>query len=140
MYVIYIYILHTCGVRCGASTIPGLLYADDTSLFGNDAASLKHGLSVLEKWCTEWGVKINTKKSGIIHFRKRGVKRVSWEFPVQGESIPIKKYPFLESKCGSGFVSCIYPVELNISNCPFVYSDLLVSNTHDHLVQFLQYI
>ena len=74
-----------CGVRCGTSTIPGLLYPDDTSLFANDAASLKRGLSVLEKWCTEWGVKINTKKSGIVHFKKRGVKRVSCEFPVQGE-------------------------------------------------------
>ena len=39
-----------CGVRCGASTIPRLLYDDNTSLFDNDTASLKRGLSVLEKW------------------------------------------------------------------------------------------
>ena len=41
---------------------PGL-YADDMSLLGNDAASLKCGLSVVV-YRVEWGAKSNTKKSG----------------------------------------------------------------------------
>ena len=38
-----------CGVSCRGSLVPGLLYADDTSLFGEDAIQLKCGLVVLEK-------------------------------------------------------------------------------------------
>ena len=39
--------------------VPGLLFADGTSLVASDKEGLKKILDVLVKWCEEWGVKIN---------------------------------------------------------------------------------
>ena len=74
-----------CGVCCRGSIVPGLLYANDTSLFGEDEVQLKRALMVLKKWCNEWGVEIkfNVKKSGIAHFRSKGVKRCGGDLAIQ---------------------------------------------------------
>ena len=62
-----------CGVECGGDKIPGLLFADDTSLAASDANGLKKSLDVLVEWCRDWGVKINVQKSGIMYVRKKSV-------------------------------------------------------------------
>ena len=59
-----------CGVQCGGLLIHGLLFADDTFLFGEDVERLEQSLMVLEEWCSRWGMKVNAEKSAIIHFRK----------------------------------------------------------------------
>ena len=59
------------GVVCGGLLLPELLFADDTSLFGEDVEGLEQSLIVLEEWCTGWGMKINAEKSAIIHFRRK---------------------------------------------------------------------
>ena len=41
-----------CGVEYGGLLIPGLLFADDTSLFGEDVEGLERSLMVLEEWCS----------------------------------------------------------------------------------------
>ena len=51
-----------CGVECGGLLIPGCLFADDTSLFGEDVEGLEQSLMVLEEWCSRWGMKVNAKK------------------------------------------------------------------------------
>ena len=72
------------------------MYADDTSLFGEDEVQLKRGLMVLEKWCNEWGVQINVKKSGIVHFRSKGVKRCAGDLAIQGQCLPyMSSYKYL---------------------------------------------
>ena len=77
-----------CGVQCGDEMVPGLLFADDTSLVASDKEGLKKSLDVLVKWCKEWGVKINVGKSGILHMRKKTV--VKWSiYEVGGEVIPM---------------------------------------------------
>ena len=49
--------------------VPGLLFADDTSLLASD---LRKTLHILVQWCKEWGVKINVGvKPGIMHNRKK---------------------------------------------------------------------
>ena len=58
-----------CGVECGGLLIHGLLFADDTFLFGEDAERLEQSLMVLEEWCSRWGMKVNAEKPAIIHFR-----------------------------------------------------------------------
>ena len=40
-----------CGVQCGGDMIPGLLFADDTSLVASDKEGLEKSLDVLVKWC-----------------------------------------------------------------------------------------
>ena len=42
-----------CGVQCGSKEIPGLLFADDTTLLGEDADGLTKALGILECWCQE---------------------------------------------------------------------------------------
>ena len=51
-----------CGVPCGSDMVPGLLFADDTSLIASDREGLKRSLDVLVKWCEEWGVKTKCGK------------------------------------------------------------------------------
>ena len=81
------------GVECGGVLIPGLLFADDTSLFGEDVEVLEQSLIVLEKWCSRWGMKVNVEKSSIIHFRKKSCLQWDHEFSIGGEVIPtVTKY------------------------------------------------
>ena len=35
----------------------------------------QHCLKVLEEWCKEWGVEVKVEKSGVMHIRRRGIKR-----------------------------------------------------------------
>ena len=84
-----------CGVQCGGDMVPGLLFADDTSLVATDKEGLEKSLDVLAKWCEEWGVKINVGKSGIMHTRKI-VERCDVEYKVDGDAIPmVSSYKYL---------------------------------------------
>ena len=85
-----------CGVQCGGDMIPGLLFADDTSLVASDKEGLEKSLDVLVKWCEEWGVKINVGKSGTMHMRKKMVERCEVEYKVNGDVIPmVSSYKYL---------------------------------------------
>ena len=85
-----------CGVQCGGDMIPGLLFADETSLVASDKEGLEKSLDVLVKWCEEWGVKINVGKSGIMHMRKKMVERCEVEYTVNGDVIPmVSSYKYL---------------------------------------------
>ena len=85
-----------CGVQCGGDKLPGLLFADDTSLVAQDEGDLKKSLDILVHWCQEWGVKINVGKSGIMHMRKKVVERCEVEYKVDGEVIPmVSSYKYL---------------------------------------------
>ena len=78
-----------CGVECGGLLIPGLLFANDTSLFGEDVEGLERSLMVLEEWCSRWGMKVNVEKSAIIHFRKKSCLQWDNEFSIGREVIPM---------------------------------------------------
>ena len=84
------------GVECGGRMITALLYADDAVLMAEDEKQVKRGLKVLEEWCREWGVEVNVEKSGVMHMRKRGVKRTRETFLVNGEKIKaVEEYRYL---------------------------------------------
>ena len=63
------------GVECRVRMVTALLYADDAVLLAENEEQVKRGLKVLEEWCKEWGVEVNVEKSGVMHIRKKGVKR-----------------------------------------------------------------
>ena len=48
-----------------------LLYADDIVLPAENEVNLQLMLSTLEKWCREWKLDVNLKKSNVINFRKK---------------------------------------------------------------------
>ena len=83
-------------VASGSTQIPGLLYADDTSLFGEDVKTLQQSLHVPEDWCQKWDMRVNVEKSAIIHFRDRSCEQCQDKFVVNGEVIPlVSSYKYL---------------------------------------------
>ena len=84
------------GVRCGGQLVSALLYADNAVIFAENEELMRRGLDVLAEWCTEWSVKVNVEKCGVMHMRKKGVKRSDGGFLVGGEVIKVvEEYKYL---------------------------------------------
>ena len=77
------------GVKCGSKPISMLLYADDAVIFAEDERSMSVGLDVLMGWCREWSVEVNGEKCGVMHMRRKGIKRMEDKFYVGEEEIAI---------------------------------------------------
>ena len=60
------------GIQCDSRMISTLVYADDIILLTEKGQDLQKLLDVVHTWCSEWGLGINTKKSNVLHFRKKG--------------------------------------------------------------------
>ena len=87
---------HDCGIQCGNDIIPGLLFADDTAMLAPDEEGLTRSLNCMVQWCAEWGVKINVAKCGIMHVRKKTMKRSNLKFVIDGEEVPVvSSYKYL---------------------------------------------
>ena len=50
---------------------------------------LRRGLGVLEEWCSEWVLKVNVDKCGVMHLRRNDVKRTTSLFLVGGERVKV---------------------------------------------------
>ena len=61
-----------CGLNLDDITFILMLFADDMVILGNTIADLQHGLDLLHTYCTRWGIQVNTDKTKILVFRKRG--------------------------------------------------------------------
>ena len=73
-----------------------LLYADDAVIFAEDEKSIRLGLDVLMGWCWEWSVEVNGEKSGVMHMRRKGVKRVKEKLYVgEEEIVVVEEYQYL---------------------------------------------
>ena len=57
-----------------------LLYADDIVLLAENEVNLQLMLSTLEKWCRDWKLDVNLKKSNVIHFRKKNLPETLFKF------------------------------------------------------------
>ena len=71
--------MRVLGLSVGAD-ITALLYADDVVLLAEDEVQVNRGLKVLAEWCREWAVEVNVEKSGVMHMRRRGIKRTGETF------------------------------------------------------------
>ena len=47
-----------------------------------DEKSIRLRLDVLMGWCQEWSVEVNGEKCGLMHMRRKGVKRTEEKFYV----------------------------------------------------------
>ena len=84
------------GVECRGQMVTTLLYADDAVLLAENEEQVKRGLKVLEEWCKEWGVEVNVEKSGVMHIRRRGIKRTVETVFVNDERIGVvEEYKYL---------------------------------------------
>ena len=68
-------------VKCRKQLILVLLYADidDTVILAEDEKLMRRGLEVLMEWCDEWSMEVNVEKSGIMHMRRKAMKRACGE-------------------------------------------------------------
>ena len=65
-------------------------------IFAEDEELMRRGLDVLAEWCEEWSVKVNVEKCGVMHLRRKGVKRSDKRFHVGGEEIKVmEEYKYL---------------------------------------------
>lgn len=63
---------NTCGLNINDLTLILLLFADDMVIFGNSPEDLQNSLNGLHEYCSNWGLEVNTDKTKIMVFRKRG--------------------------------------------------------------------
>ena len=57
-----------------------LIYADDIALIAESEENMQDMQDLLGDWCQEWGLKVNPKKSEIIHFRNPSVQKTPFQF------------------------------------------------------------
>lgn len=62
----------TCGLTFDDITFILMLFADDMVILGKDKDDLQTSLHLLETYCHKWGLQVNTDKTKIVVFRKRG--------------------------------------------------------------------
>ena len=73
------------GVRCGEEQVPALMFPDDMVILGEGEEELRKGLGVHEELCSEWAMKVNADKCGVMHTIRNSVKRTAFKFSVDGE-------------------------------------------------------
>ena len=73
-----------------------LMYADDIVLFSETEDGLQSGLNVLHDYCQKWKLTVNTQKTKIVIFRKRGTINRQTRFLYGGLEIDIvNKFTYL---------------------------------------------
>ena len=72
-----------------------LLYEDDAAILAEDEKLMRQGLEVLMRG--QWKY-VSVEKSGIMHMRRKGVKRTVGRFYVGGKEIgAVEEYMYLGS-------------------------------------------
>ena len=64
--------LVTAGLSIDEINIIILLSAGDMVLIGNSPEDLQNSLNRLHLYCSEWGLTVNTSKTKVVLFRKKG--------------------------------------------------------------------
>ena len=75
------------GVAFGNSRISVLLYADDIVLISENETNLQKMLTIIDKWCSKWQMKVNPDKTKVIHFRKQKKKETNYKFQIGEKEI-----------------------------------------------------
>ena len=75
------------GLRFDDLIIISLFFADDMVIFGKSTSELQRNLNNLYEYCTKWNLEVNTDKTKIIVFRKRGPTRHDECFTYNNEKI-----------------------------------------------------
>ena len=50
----------------GPNNLPGLLWADDVVILAETEEQLREAFSVVDDWCLNWGMSVNSKKSNVM--------------------------------------------------------------------------
>ena len=66
-----------------------MLFADDMAILGKSPEEIQNHLDNLYLYCNTWGLKVNTSKTKIMVFRKRGRTRQNEAWTYNGHSIEV---------------------------------------------------
>ena len=83
-----------------------LMYADDIVLLSSSQQGLQTKINVVEKFCKDWCLSLNTKKTKVLVFNKAG-RYISQQFTYQDNQIEcVQQYKYLGVLfCASGTFS-----------------------------------
>ena len=56
-------------VQVGQDSLSLLMYADDIVLISDKVQGTQSQLDIMTRWCNQWSMSINAKKSQIVHVR-----------------------------------------------------------------------
>ena len=85
-----------CGISVDNEKIQCLLYADDIALIGDSEEDLQNLLDCVYTWCKKWRMRINIKKSKVVHFRTKSVNQTQLNFKFGTEILDkVDKYKYL---------------------------------------------
>ncbi len=75
------------GVPYGNSKVDILAYADDLVLMAENEEDLQSMITCLHTYCRKWRLSVNTNKTQIMHFRKRGQPETDYQFKYANQTI-----------------------------------------------------
>ena len=81
-------------IKIGDLNVNHLMYADDLVLIAKDEDELQNLLSQLNKFCNDWGLKVNIDKTKVVIFNKKGKlceTKITYD-SIQIESVLSYKY------------------------------------------------
>ena len=87
-----------------------ILFADDMALFSETREGLQRGINNLQEYCLKWGLKVNTRKTKIVVFRKGGQlgQNDIWHYGGENiEVVPFFKYLGCYFSSGGSFNKCV---------------------------------
>ena len=76
-----------CGAWVGQDRLNLLMYADDIVLISSLPEDAQQQLDLMTRWCSQWGMKINTKKSQILHIRHHQKPRTKQKLYCCGQEL-----------------------------------------------------
>lgn len=84
------------GIQLGNEKVSILVYADDIVILANTEEDLQCMMNKIADWGKKWRVKFSGSKSNVVHFRKAGKERTSFNFTLGNLPIQIvEKYKYL---------------------------------------------
>ena len=98
------------GILIQETLIKMLMFADDMAIFSDSREGLQKGLDDLKKYCTKWGLKLNTAKTKVIVFKKGGRTHRLDKWNYGGENIEVVscfKYLGCNLSATGSFSNCI---------------------------------
>ena len=77
-------------------SVSSLLYADDLAILAETEEGLQMQLKKLESWCKKWRMRVNIKKTKVVHFRTKSVDKTRFKFELNGQEVEcVDRYKYL---------------------------------------------
>ena len=78
-----------CGLSLDDITFILMLFADDMVILGKSPSDLQNSLNMLHEYCKTWGLEVNTDKTKVVVFRKRGGLKSDEHWSFDDKSIEV---------------------------------------------------